>query len=62
MTHRGPFQSLPFCDSEIWLYCTPNLSQDPEVKIGAKYVEKKSLQSNLVKAKIERELHKIDKT
>lgn len=46
----------------IWLYCISNLSQVAEVQKIAKFVEKKSLQSNLVKGKTGHELHKMEKT
>lgn len=47
---------------EISLYCISNLSQVAEVQKCAKFVEKKSLQSNLVKGKIGHELHKMENT
>ena len=47
---------------EIWLYWISNTSQVAEVQKGAKFVERKSLQSNLVKGKIGCELHRMEKT
>lgn len=47
---------------EIWLYCISNPSQVAEVQKGAIFVERKSLQSNLVKGEIRCELHRREET